>query len=141
MTDDDSEITPPPSPKVSVEPQFDIEFNVPCGGVAARVKTIPSNLSYDFFRFEVAEIMGYSHVTLPALGYTTSWEAKGRTKPTIKILDGHVAYSKLIAEAREYIAEQKAKNRGKGVVKSWNINLHDLQKAEAQAKVSIDFSN
>jgi hypothetical protein len=80
--------------------------------------------------------MGCSHNALPPLGYVTSWKpAKAKASP--KILDGPEALTKLVKEAREMIAESKAKNRGKGVVKAWSIRLVDLYKAETNSgKVS-----
>ena len=52
--------------------------------------------------------------------------AKAKAPP--KILDG--PETKLVKEAREMIAESKAKNRGKGTIKAWSIYLVDLYKAE-----------
>lgn len=86
---------------------------------------------------KISEVMGCSHNALPPLGYIPSWKpAKAKASP--KILDGLETLTKLIKEAREMIAESKAKNRGKGVVKAWSIHLVDLYKAETNSgKVSL----
>ena len=127
-------ITPPPSFKAL--PTFDIEFEVPCG-VAVRDVTLRSSDTWTRFVMKISEVMGCSHNALPSLGYVPSWKpAKAKTTP--KILDGPEALAKLVKEARDMIAESKAKNRGKGVVKAWSIHLVDLYKAETNlGKVSL----
>ncbi len=81
---------------------------------------------------KVSKVMGCSHNALPPLGYVPSWKpAKAKTSP--KILDGPEKFAKLVKEAREMIAESKAKNKGKGVVKAWSIQLVDLYKAETNS--------
>ena len=74
---------------------------------------------------------------MPLLGYIPSWKpAKAKASP--KILDGLETFAKLIKEAQEMIAESKAKNKGKGVVKAWSIRLVDLYMAETNSsKVSL----
>ena len=91
--------------------------------------TIQSNESWTLFVIKVSEVMGCSHNTMPLLGYIPSWKP-ARGKPVPKILDGLETLAKLIKECHDYIIEQKSKNKGKGVVKAWNIQLMDLFKAE-----------
>jgi hypothetical protein len=106
---------------------FNIEFDVPCG-VASCSVTICSNVSWPMFIQKISGVMGCSYNTVPALGYVPSW--KLCSKVVAKILDGSESFEKLVAEIQDYIREQKAKNRGKGVVKAWSIHLRDLFKEE-----------
>jgi hypothetical protein len=116
---------------VRKDPAIDIEFDVPCG-VATRSTTVSSDITWATFVLRISIVMGCSHVALPPLGYTTSWETKARNKLVPKILDGSESFAKLVKEAREYIRDQKAKNRGKGVVKAWSIQLHNLSAVDAK---------
>jgi hypothetical protein len=127
-------ISCPPSPKAL--PTFDIEFEVPCG-VAVQDVTLHSSNTWTLFVMKVSEVMGCSHNALPPLGYIPSWKpAKAKASP--KILDGPETFAKLVKEAQEMIAESKAKNKGKGIVKAWSIQLVDLYKAETNSgKVSL----
>jgi len=76
--------------------------------------------------------MGCSHNMMPLLGYIPSWKPAWG-KPVPEILDGPETLAKLIKECHDYIIEQQSKNKGRGVVKAWNIQLMDLFKAEAKA--------
>jgi hypothetical protein len=93
--------------------------------------------TWTLFVTKISEVMGCSYNALPSLGYIPSWKpAKAKASP--KILDGPETLAKLVKEAREMIAESKAKNRGKGVVKAWSIRLVDLYKAEINSgKVGV----
>jgi hypothetical protein len=92
-------------------------------------------MSWIVLRIKLSEVLGCPTHALPSFGYIPSWSIKSRGKIMPKILDNEASFEKLIKEADEYVQEQKAKNRGKGVVKAWSIHLVDLYKAEREAKV------
>jgi hypothetical protein len=56
-------------------------------------------------------------------------------KPTAKLLEDEEAFRNLINNIWQYIDEQKAKNKGKGKVKPFCIQVVDMSASEAADKV------
>jgi hypothetical protein len=125
------EITPPPE----LPPPFKIEFDVPTGKYSRDLE-IDSNWYWYKFVDEVARLMD-CHSSTVSLGYILPWKIKGNAKPSPKILDGDAAFEKLKADIQIWLSEQQAKNKGKGVVKHFTVQLVNLAADNDASKVRL----
>jgi hypothetical protein len=131
-TDDSSNVTPPPK----LPPPYKIEFDVPCGKYS-RDLTISNHYTWLLFLNEVARLMDCHQDSL-LIGYILPWKIKNGSKPAPKLLDDEAAFDKLKEDVEAWRKEQTAKNKGKGVVKQFSIQLTDLRNNEvAHGKVFL----
>jgi len=73
------------------------------------------------------------HLVLP-------WNKPKSGKPIPKLLEDEESYCLLVSNIRQHINEQKAKNRGKGVVKPFSITIVDTS-GVGDDKVPLFLSN
>jgi hypothetical protein len=69
---------------------------------------------------------------LSGIAYIASYLPKS-PKPVPKLLEDERAWKKLVKGAGEYIAECKAKKKGKGVVKAFSIRIIDTSGVDPKA--------
>jgi hypothetical protein len=128
--DNDLRITPPPPFSQPV-----LEFDVPCGKFSRDLE-IKESTPFFLFLGDVARLMGLLSSSSISIGYILPWKANksgGKTAP--KILDNEEAYEKMKADVAVWRKEQASKNKGKGVVKAFSIQLVDLNDNSAATKV------
>jgi hypothetical protein len=107
-----------------VGPAIEIAFEVPYKN-AFRDLTIKSDIAFAMFLTRVADKMETSIVHRSQIGYILPWKAPRTGKPTAKLLEDEEAFRNLINNVWQYIDEQKAKNKGKGKVKPFTIQIVD----------------
>jgi hypothetical protein len=107
-----------------IGPEIDIAFEIPYKS-AFRDLTITSKISFTSFLTRVADKMETSIVHRAQIGYVLPWKAPRTGKPIAKLLEDEEAFQNLINNVWQYIDEQKAKNKGKGKVKPFSIQIVD----------------
>ena len=86
---------------------------------------IPSDTTFGVFLARIAQRMDVSVTHLAQIGYVLPWNKPKSGKPIPKLLEDEESYCLLVSNIRQHINEQKAKNRGKGVVKPFSITIVD----------------
>ena len=119
---------------VHTGPVIDINFEVPYKN-AHRDLVIPSNTSFPTFLSRAAEKMETSLVCLAQIGYILPWKLPKSGKPVPKLLDDEDSYKKLLDNVWAHIDEQKSKNKGKGKVKPFSIQIVDTSEPAGAGKV------
>jgi hypothetical protein len=118
-------------------PIIDLAFEVPYKN-ASRDLVIKSNISFGMFLALAAKKMETSVMCLSQIGYVLPWKAPRSGKPIAKLLEDEEAFKMLIKNVWAHIDEQKSKNRGKGKVKPFTIQIIDTSEpADAGTKVCI----
>jgi hypothetical protein len=86
----------------------------------------------------VAERMDIGIAFLSHIGYILPWKAPRTGKPVAKLLEDEDSFKTLLENVWAHIDEQKAKNRGKGKVKPFTIQIVDTSEpADGGGKVCI----
>jgi hypothetical protein len=116
-------------------PAIDITFEVPYKN-ASRDLIIKSNISFASFLTQTALKMETSVLHLSQVGYILPWKIPRTGKPVAKLLEDEESYKLLIKNIFDHIDEQKAKNRGKGKVKPFTIQIVDTGQQNANSKVN-----
>jgi hypothetical protein len=80
--------------------------------------------------------METSVLHLSQIGYILPWKAPRTGKPVAKLLEDEQSFDKLVENIWAYIDEQKAKNRGKGKVKPFTVQIVDTGPQDANSKVN-----
>ena len=86
---------------------------------------IPSDTTFGVFLARIAQRMDVSVTHLAQIGYVLPWNKPKSGKPIPKLLEDEESYCLLVSNIHQHINEQKAKNRGKGIVKPFSIMIVD----------------
>ena len=121
-----------------IGPAIDITFEVPYKN-ASRDLTVKSNISFTTFLEHAAEKMEVNIAHLSAIGYILPWKVPRSGKPTAKLLEDEEGFKTLIKHVWQYIDEQKAKNKGKGKVKPFTIQILDMSGPANTKVLSFNF--
>jgi hypothetical protein len=112
-----------------------ITFEVPYKN-ASRDLVIKSDVPFEKFLTQAAQKMETSVLHLSQIGYILPWKAPRTGKPVAKLLEDKESWQTLIQNIFAYIDEQKAKNRGRGQVKPFSIQIVDTAEViDASSKV------
>ena len=123
----------------STGPVIDIAFKVPYKN-AFRDLAIKSDISFTSFLTCVAEKMESSIIHRSSIGYILPWKVPRTGKPIAKLLEDEEAFRILINNIWQYIDEQKAKNKGKGKVKPFSIQVVDMADTDDKVRFLSDHS-
>ena len=123
----------------STGPVIDIAFEVLYKN-AFRDLIIKSNISFPSFLTRVAEKMETSIIHRASIGYILPWKVPRTGKPIAKLLEDEEAFGNLINNIWQYIEEQKAKNKGKGKVKPFCIQVVDMADTADKVRLLSDQS-
>jgi len=75
-----------------------------------------------------------------SIGYILPWKVPRTGKPIAKLLEDEEAFGNLINNIWQYIDEQKAKNKGKGKVKPFCIQIVDMADTADKVRILSDQS-
>jgi hypothetical protein len=103
---------------------MELTFEIPYKN-ASRDLVVRSDISFLSFLTRVAGKMETSVTHLSQIGYILPWKAPKTGKPVAKLLEDDEAFGILIGNVWAHVDEQKAKNRGKGIVKPFTISIAD----------------
>jgi len=121
---------------------FNIWFEVPYG-TGLRSFSVSSKITFQEVFNEIATQMGkftgFLHV-----GYIFSFTPKS-PKPCPVALESETSWNRLLMIAATHIESEKAKNRGRGIVKPWTVRIEMMGEEEmkgekpAPGKVHCDY--
>ncbi|KAJ7055611.1 hypothetical protein C8F01DRAFT_1319470 [Mycena amicta] len=114
-------------------PKFNIPFELPFGTGTRSLPDITSQTPYINFIMDAAAKMRRKPEEIEdQIGYVPSYLPRS-PKPLPKLLDEE-AWPNLIADVAQFIEREKAKNRGKGVVKAFHILISIITAEKGKEK-------
>jgi hypothetical protein len=116
---------------------FEIPFEVPFNGAARDLDGITSATTFDEFLDKLAHAMSTRKSLLSGIAYIPSYKPKN-PKPTPKLLDSPTAFERLVNDVKNYIVTARGKNRGKGVVKAFHIQIVDTSGGDPKASANTN---
>ena len=111
---------------------FNIKYEVPFNNGIRTLNLSSTTPFVDFLKALMTKMM----VPAQAIGYIPSFLPKS-PKPLPKLLEDEESYSTMIEDIGDYMALCRAKNRGKGVVKPFHIQIVDTSSDGDSKKTKV----
>jgi hypothetical protein len=115
----------------SQDKSFTIKYEVPYGNGIRTLSLSSTTLFADFLKALTAKMV----VHPASIGYIPSFVPKS-PKPRPKLLEDEESYYAMLDDIADYVATCRSKNRGKGVVKPFHIQIVDTSSGGDSKKTS-----
>ncbi|KAJ7301730.1 hypothetical protein DFH08DRAFT_978495 [Mycena albidolilacea] len=115
--------------------KFDMTFEVPYGNGACRELEVSSDTPFSSFLDKLSRTMEVRKTLLSGIAYIPSYLPKN-PKPIPKLLEDKKSWKKLVEGVEVHIKTSRDKNRGKGVVTPFSIQIIDTSGPVGDSKAS-----
>jgi hypothetical protein len=115
--------------------KFAMTFEVPYGNGACRELEVSSDTPFSSFLDKLSRTMEVRKTLLSVIAYIPSYLPKN-PKPIPKLLEDKKSWKKLVESVKAHIKTSRDKNKGKGVVKPFSIQIIDTSGPAGDSKVS-----